>query len=133
MNVAENKWLKRHLLHYVLRQAKNSLHWFHVWDYVLPPCFHMFMLPYYAAKTLIVGSTIGGVAQELKRPNENMILHITHAACFRKKSGQTLVAILYIFPSNERTQLGGLSSLRRHLMGVGFDGVAWVFLEDYYI
>ena len=62
-----------------------------------------------------------------------MILHIIQAAYFRKNKGQTLIAMLYIFPSSERTHLGGLSSSRRHFMGVGFDGVDWVFLEDRYM
>ena len=41
MILAANKWLKRHLLHILLRQARNALNWFHEWNYDPPPSCHM--------------------------------------------------------------------------------------------
>lgn len=126
MNVAEKKWLKGHLLYYILRQANDALHWFHVWSYVSTPCSHRFVLPYSANRMLDMGSTIGGVAQNLRMPIGNMVLHISHAACFRKTCGPTLVAMLHLMPSNGKSHLESLRFLGRHPMGVGFDGMAWV-------
>ena len=71
----------------------DALRWFHVWNYDPPPgfhlatFFHLFMLPYIDDVLIIMGSSIGGVAQELKVPIESMILHTSYVACFRRKNG----------------------------------------------
>ena len=133
MNVAEKKWLKGHFLHYILRQANDALHWFHVWSYVSPPCSHRFMLPYSASRMLDMGSIIGGVAQYLRMPIGSVVSHTSHISCFRKTNGLALISMLHHLLSNGRSHLESLSFLGRHPMGVGFDGMAWVSLEYHYV
>lgn len=91
------------------------------------------MLPYSASITLDMGSTIGGVAQELRMPIGSIFLHTSHAAYFRKTSGSALISMLHLLISNGRSHLESLSSLGRHPIGVGFNGIAWVSLEDHYV
>ena len=62
-----------------------------------------------------------------------MVLHISHATYFRKTSGPALIAMLHLLISNGRRHLEILRFLGRHPMSVGFDGMAWVSLEDHYV
>ena len=78
MNVAVNKWLQRHLLLSILRQANDALCWFHVWNYISPPCSHKFMLPCLAGGTLFRGSIVLKEENKLKMPIGSMILPTLH-------------------------------------------------------
>ena len=62
MTVAANKWLVKHLLFLILKQAKDALRWFHEWNYDslsgchLETCSHCTLLPHIADMFMFSGS-----------------------------------------------------------------------------
>ena len=134
--MAENKWLQRHLLHFVLRHAKDALCYFHVWNYDplsgfhVTTCFHWFFLPCIDDVLVLMGRFVGRMAQELEVPIGSMILYTSYVARFRRNNGQTMISTLHLLSSCGRSHLENLSSWDKHFMDVLIGGVTWVILED---
>ena len=102
---AVRKWLGCHLSYHMLRQSRDILCWFHMWDYDPPPVLHMatyvslVMIPYIDDVLILIMGMIGGRMQGLNVSLGSEILHVSYASCFMENIGKTMIATLDIlFP-----------------------------------
>ena len=139
MIVAERKWLGKHLLVFVLRQARDSLCWFHVWNLDPLSSCHMitfsnwFLLPCIANIFIFTGSFVWRVEYELEMPIWSMILPNLHVVFFRRNNGKTMIATPHFLSSHGRSHLNNLRSWRRHFMADLLCGVTWAILGGHEI
>ena len=85
---AENVWWECDLPHLDLMQARDTLHWHHMWDFGPPPqahisvCIYVFLLPYLYDIVVLFMGFYGGRTGSLYVPHGMEPLPITHATWF---------------------------------------------------